>query len=119
MRIGFDGSSLESPAGGVRRYATELLSALVRVNTSDELVVFGAPAVTALPAVVHRRPVTHVIPTNLGRSLVDLPRAVRRERLGIFQAPSSTAPLPGLLPLLPQNHAAGHERQPRGSPSSR
>ncbi len=119
MRIGFDGSSLESPAGGVRRNATELLSALVRVNTSDELVVFGAPAVTALPAVVHRRPVTHVIPTNLGRSLVDLPRAVRRERLDIFHAPAYTAPLLGVHPLVLTIHDVSYERHPEWYPYRR
>jgi glycosyltransferase involved in cell wall biosynthesis len=119
MRIGFDGRSLDSPAGGVRRYARELLKAITRVSPDDQVVVFGASSAATLPAAVHRRPVTHVVPTNLGWSLVDLPRAVRREQLDVFHAPAYTAPLHGVHPLALTIHDVSYERHPEWYPYRR
>src|SRR5687767_7787814 len=99
MRIGFDGRSLASPAGGVRRYAGELLDGLVRVSPNDTIVVFGAPADAARRHAVQSRPVRQIFPTNLGWSLVDLPRSIRDEGLDVFHAPAYTAPLRGAQPL--------------------
>jgi glycosyltransferase involved in cell wall biosynthesis len=119
MRIGFDGRSLQSPAGGVRRYASELLKALVRVNPSDTIVVFGASAGATLPAAIQLRSVKRVVPTNLGWSLVDLPRVAKRERLDIFHAPAYTAPLHGVHPLVLTIHDVSYERHPEWYPYRR
>ena len=119
MRIGFDGRSLQSPAGGVRRYASELLKALVRVNPSDTIVVFGTSAGATLPAAIQLRSVKRVVPTNLGWSLVDLPRVAKRESLDIFHAPAYTAPLHGVHPLVLTIHDVSYERHPEWYPYRR
>lgn len=119
MRIGFDGSSLQSPAGGVRRYASELLEALIRVNPSHKIVVFGAPAEATLPDPIQRRHVQRIVPSNLGWSVADLPRVVRREPLDIFHAPAYTAPLRGVHPLVLTIHDVSYERRPEWYPYRR
>lgn len=106
----------------MRRYAGELLHALMRTTPPDEpveLVVFGAPAGATLPAAVQRLPVKRLIPTNLGWSLVDLPRAVRREQLDVFHAPAYTAPLHGVHPLVLTIHDVSYERHPEWYPYRR
>jgi glycosyltransferase involved in cell wall biosynthesis len=118
MRIGFDGRSLESPAGGVRRYAGELVRALLRVNPSDTIVVFGALEAT-LPGAVQRLAVKQIFPTNLGWSLMDLPRVARREPIDVFHAPAYTAPLRGVHPLVLTIHDVSYERHPEWYPYRR
>ncbi len=119
MRIGFDGRSLSSPAGGVRRYAGELLDGLVRTRPGDTIVVFGASAgATKLPA-VQVKPVRQAFPTNLGWSLIDLPRAVRGEELDVFHAPAYTAPLRDARPLVLTIHDVSYERHPEWYPYRR
>jgi glycosyltransferase involved in cell wall biosynthesis len=103
----------------VRRYASELLNALVRVRPNDEFVVFGSSEGAAVPATVQRRPATRVVPTNLGWCLVDLPRAVRRERLDVFHSPAYTAPLYGVHPLALTIHDVSYERHPKWYPYRR
>jgi hypothetical protein len=112
MRIGFDGRSLASPAGGVRRYAGELLDELVRVSPSDTIVVFGASAESPRPDGVQNWAVRQIFPTNSRLSLVDLPRAIAHERLDVFHAPAYTAPLGGIV------HAGTHDsrRKLRAAP---
>ena len=119
MRIGFDGRSLVSPAGGVRRYAGELLDGLVRGNPNDTIVVFGASADAAQRHAVQRRSVRQIFPTNLGWSLVDLPRAIRNEALDVFHAPAYTAPLHGAHPLALTIHDVSYERHPEWYPYRR
>lgn len=119
MRIGFDGRSLASPAGGVRRYATELLDGLIRTNPSHTIVVFGAPVVLKQRFAVHNRTVRQIFPTNLGWSLINLPRAIRTERLDVFHAPAYTAPLLGAHPLALTIHDVSYERHPEWYPYRR
>lgn len=119
MRIGFDGRSLASPAGGVRRYASELLDGLVRVNPCDTIAVFGAPSDATLPHTVLRRSVQQIFPTNLGWSLIDLPRAIRTEGLDVFHAPAYTAPLHSAHPLALTIHDVSYERHPEWYPYRR
>jgi glycosyltransferase involved in cell wall biosynthesis len=119
MRIGFDGRSLVSPAGGVRRYAGELLDGLVRVGQNHTIVVFGGPADAALRYGVQVRPVSQIFPTNLGWSLIDLPRAIRSEKLDVFHAPAYTAPLRGAHPLALTIHDVSYERHPEWYPYRR
>ncbi|MCM3881617.1 MAG: glycosyltransferase family 4 protein [Vicinamibacterales bacterium] len=103
----------------MRRYASELLNALARVRPSNELVVFGSPEAAALPSAAERRPVRQIAPTNLGWCLVDLPRAVRRERLDVFHSPAYTAPLRGVHPLVLTIHDVSYERHPEWYPYRR
>jgi len=119
MRIGFDGRSLSSPAGGVRRYAGELLDGLVRTRPGDTIVVFGAPADVITPRAVQVKPVTQAFPTNFGWSLMDLPRAIRGEKLDVFHSPAYTAPLRGARPLALTIHDVSYERHPEWYPYRR
>ncbi len=119
MRIGFDGRSLASPAGGVRRYAGELLDELVRISPSDTIVIFGASDQFLRPHGVQSRPVSQTLPTNLGWSLIDLPRAIGHERLDVFHAPAYTAPLRGTVPLVLTIHDVSYERHPEWYPYRR
>lgn len=119
MRIGFDGRSLSSPAGGVRRYAGELLDGLVRTRPDDTIVIFGGSADVAQRRAVRVRPVRQAFPTNLGWSLIDLPRAIRGEALDVFHAPAYTAPLRGARPLALTIHDVSYERHPEWYPYRR
>ena len=119
MRIGFDGRSLSSPAGGVRRYAGELLDALVRTRPGDTIIIFGAPAEVTKQRAVQSRAVPQTFPTNLGWSLIDLPRAARAENLDVFHAPAYTAPLRGARPLVLTIHDVSYQRHPEWYPYRR
>jgi glycosyltransferase involved in cell wall biosynthesis len=119
MRIGFDGRSLTSPAFGVRRYAGELLDGLARVSPSDTIIVFGGSADAVQRHAVQSRSIRQIFPTNLGWSLVDLPRAIRSEGLDVFHAPAYTAPLHGSRPLALTIHDVSYERHPEWYPYRR
>jgi len=144
MRVGFDGRSLASPAGGVRRYARELIRALAALRLGSEqalrlrsgqalrlrsgqagylpglqLVVVGSPDDARLPESTERLAVRRVAPTNFGWSLVDLPRAVRGLRLDVFHAPAYTAPLRAVHPLVLTIHDVSYERHPEWYPYRR
>lgn len=106
LRVGFDAQCLESPAQGIRRYARRLFDAIPRV----------APEVVLLP-VGRRR--GSVAPTNLGRMLVDLPLAARREALTLFHAPAYVGPLWGVHPLVLTIHDVSYERHPEWYPYRR
>jgi hypothetical protein len=41
LRVGFDGHAFSSPAAGIRRYATELVGAMVSLGEPIELVALG------------------------------------------------------------------------------
>jgi glycosyltransferase involved in cell wall biosynthesis len=118
MRIGFDGRSLDAPAGGVRRYAIELLNAFGRIAPDHELVLFGARH-HRIPGRAEYRAARRLAPTNLGWSLVDLPRAVRTTSLDLFHAPAYTAPLRGVHPLVLTIHDVSYERHPEWYPYRR
>jgi glycosyltransferase involved in cell wall biosynthesis len=102
----------------VRRYAGELLDALVRTRPGDTIVVFGAPPDVTAPHVQQKR-VRQTFPTNLGWSLIDLPRAVRAEQLDVFHAPAYTAPLRGAHPLALTIHDVSYQRHPEWYPYRR
>ena len=119
MRIGFDGRSLDAPAGGVRRYASGLLEALPSVAPESHVVLFGARRRPTLPGSFEHRSVLRLAPTNLGWSLVDLPRAVRKTGVDLFHAPAYTAPLRGVRPLVLTIHDVSYERHPEWYPYRR
>jgi alpha-1,3-rhamnosyl/mannosyltransferase len=111
LRIGVDGRAFGSPAGGVRRYVSELYGAMTRVAPDVDVVAIGAPSGVTLPANVSVRPATR-FPTNLGWTALSLPLAVRRAGLGVFHAPAYTAPLWGVHPQAVTIHDVSYERKP-------
>ena len=79
----------------------------------------GAPDGISLPPAARRRTVSRLAPTNLGWSLVDLPRAVRKSPFDVFHAPAYTAPLVGVHPLVVTIHDVSYERRPEWYPYRR
>lgn len=104
LRVGFDGHALASPAGGVRRYVSELMAALPLVSPDIELIAIDAAA---------------SLPTNLGRSCTGLPRAARSARLDVFHAPAYTAPPWGVHPLVLTIHDVSYARHSEWYPYRR
>jgi len=111
LRIGVDGRAFASPAGGVRRYMSELYTAMTRVAPDVDVVAFGSPDGAALPHGVTVRPATS-LPTNLGWMGVSLPLAVRGAALDVFHAPAYSAPLWGVHPQAVTIHDVSYERRP-------
>lgn len=115
LRIGVDGRAFDSPAGGVRRYVTELYGAMRALDPSVEIVAVGAGADTSLPEGIARRGAT-AFPTNLGWMAASLPLAVRGARLDVFHAPAYQAPLWGVRPLVLTIHDVSYARHPEWHP---
>jgi glycosyltransferase involved in cell wall biosynthesis len=111
MRIGVDGRAFDSPAGGVRRYVTELYRAMLDVDPSIEIVAIGARAATPLPSRATRRGAVP-LPTNLGWMAASMPLAARAAHLDVYHAPAYTAPLWGVHPQLLTIHDVSYERRP-------
>ena len=116
FRVAFDGRAFSSPAGGVRRYVTELVTAIGRVDPAIDLVAVGASTETQLPANVGRVPAAWSAPTNLGWAATGLPIALRRTAFDVFHAPAYTAPLWGVAPLVVTIHDVSYARRPEWYP---
>jgi glycosyltransferase involved in cell wall biosynthesis len=119
FRIGFDGRALDSPAGGVRRYARELLKALVALGEPIEIVALGGRDTPDLPSGVGWIEEPPHPPTNLGWTVVGLPRAARRARVNVLHAPAYTAPLGGAGPVVLTIHDVSYARHPEWYPYRR
>jgi glycosyltransferase involved in cell wall biosynthesis len=113
MRVAFDGRAFDSPAGGVRRYVSELTQALLAVAPSVDLVAIGG---TAIPGGLAHRAASSIVPTNLGWCLAGLPVAARRTPFDVFHAPAYTAPLWGVHPVVLTIHDVSYARRPEWSP---
>lgn len=116
FNIGLDGRAFSSPAGGVRRYITELVAALRAVDPAVDLVAVGGLSGCDIPAGVRVVSASSWIPTNLGWSIEGLPRAYRHLDLDVFHAPAYTAPLWGVHPLVVTLHDVSYERHPEWYP---
>ena len=114
--VAFDGHSLTSPAGGVRRYASELFAALAR-RPDVAVVAVGASADATLPPGVSPARAGVSLPTNLGWSLTGLPLAARGIGADVFHAPAYTAPLWGCRPLVVSIHDVSYARRPEWYPN--
>ena len=119
LRIGFDGRELQSPAGGVRRYASQLLRALASLGEPIEIVVLGGPRDAA-----DRRGLAHVAepwhpPTNAGWSVVGLPLAARRAGVAVVHAPAYTGPFWSPVPVVLTIHDVSYARHPEWFPYKR
>ncbi|MEW6319599.1 MAG: glycosyltransferase family 1 protein [Acidobacteriota bacterium] len=117
LRVGIDGRALISPAAGVRRYTSELVAALLRLDGLLQLVALGGGG--PWPAAVERRPEPIHPPTNLGWTAVGLARAARRARLDVYHGPAYTAPPFGVSPIVLTVHDVSYERRPDWYPHRR
>jgi glycosyltransferase involved in cell wall biosynthesis len=111
LRVGVDGRAFSSPAGGVRRYVSELYAAVRTYHDDVEVVAIGAEPDAVLPAGVSRRPAV-AFPTNLGWMALSIPFAARGAQLDVYHAPAYTAPLWGVHPQVLTIHDVSYERRP-------
>lgn len=111
LRVGVDGRAFSSPAGGVRRYVSELYAAIAEHHPDVEVVAIGAPPDAELPAGMRRRPAI-TFPTNLGWMAASIPLAARGAALDVYHAPAYTAPLWGVHPQVLTIHDVSYERRP-------
>ncbi|NOT25617.1 MAG: glycosyltransferase family 4 protein [Acidobacteria bacterium] len=119
LRVGIDGRAFASPAAGVRRYIKGLTRALVALGEPLELVALGGLDPTALPpGIGHVAEPPHP-PTNLGWTLVGLPRAARRAGVDVVHAPAYTAPFWSPAPVVLTIHDVSYERHPEWYPYRR
>lgn len=118
LRIGLDGRVFSSPAAGVRRYVNGLVPALRALNVPLDLVILGGTA-RDVPAGLEHVPEPRHPPTNLGWTLVGLPLAARRARVGLIHAPAYTAPVGIRTPIVVTIHDVSYERHPEWYPYRR
>ena len=119
LRIGIDGRAFASPAAGVRRYIKGLTRALLTLGESLELVALGGVDTSVLPSGVGHIAEPPHPPTNLGWTLVGLPRAARRAGVDVVHAPAYTAPFWSPAPVVLTIHDVSYERHPEWYPYRR
>ena len=110
LRIAVDGRAFSSPAGGVRRYASEIYGRLGAIDPGVQVVAIGGSRETAPAGVEWTRAIS--FPTNLGWMAASIPLAARRVRADVFHAPAYTAPLWGVHPVVLTIHDVSYERVP-------
>lgn len=119
LRIGIDGRAFGSPAPGIRRYVVGLVRALLALREPLEVVALGGRDSSALPAGTGHIAEPPHPPTNLGWTLVGLPRAARRARVDVIHAPAYTAPFWSLVPTVLTIHDVSYELHPQWYPYRR
>jgi glycosyltransferase involved in cell wall biosynthesis len=119
LRIGIDGRAFASPAPGVRRYVRGLSRALLALGEPLELVALGGHDSSAMPAGTSHVAEPPHPPTNLGWTLVGVPRAARRAKVDVIHAPAYTAPFWAPAPVVLTVHDVSYERQPQWYPYRR
>ena len=118
LRVGFDGHAFSSPAAGIRRYSTELVSALTSLGEPLEIVALGGEA-GVVPPGIERVPESAHPPTNAGWTLIGLPRTAARARVEVLHAPSYTAPFWAGVPVVLTIHDVSYELHPEWYPYRR
>jgi glycosyltransferase involved in cell wall biosynthesis len=118
LKIGIDGRAFSSPAAGVRRYVSELASALLASGEPLELVLLGGRSDAAPRGAGHVAEPWHP-PTNLGWAAVGLPRAASRAAVDLIHAPAYTGPLMARVPVVVTIHDVSYERHPEWYPYRR
>ena len=116
--MGIDGRAFTSPAAGVRRYVTELGSALLALGEPVEMVALGGSP-DAVPAGLSHVGEPWHPPTNLGWTIAGLPRAASRAGVDLIHAPAYTAPLWSAVPTVLTIHDVSYERHPEWYPYRR
>jgi glycosyltransferase involved in cell wall biosynthesis len=118
LRIGFDGHAFSSPAAGVRRYAMELVRALVALGEPLEIVALGGDADRMPPGIERIAEGAHP-PSNAGWILIGLPRTAARGRVDLIHAPAYTAPFWAGVPVVLTIHDVSYEIHPEWYPYRR
>ena len=119
LRIGIDGRAFASPAAGIRRYVAGLTRALLSLGEPLEIVALGGRDSSAIPPGVGYVAEPPHPPTNLGWTLIGLPRAARRAAVDIIHAPAYTAPWWSPVPVVVTVHDVSYERHPEWYPYRR
>ena len=119
LRVGIDGRAFDSPAAGIRRYVTGLTRALLALGEPLALVALGGRESGAIPAGVGQVSEPPHPPTNLGWTLVGLPRAAARAGVHLIHAPSYTAPWWSPVPVVVTVHDVSYELHPEWYPYRR
>jgi glycosyltransferase involved in cell wall biosynthesis len=119
LRIGIDGRAFASPAAGVRRYIKGLTRALLALGEPLEIIALGGTDASILPAGVGHVAEPPHLPTNLGWTLVGLPRAATRAGVDLVHAPAYTAPFWSPAPVVLTIHDVSYERHPQWYPYRR
>ena len=119
LRIGIDGRAFASPAAGVRRYVYALTRALLALGEPLAVVALGGRDSSVLPAGADHVAEPSHPPTNLGWTLVGLPRAAGRAAVDVIHAPAYTAPFWSPVPVVLTIHDVSYERHPQWYPYRR
>lgn len=119
LRVGIDGRSFSSPAAGVRRYVANLVPALIALDESLEMVALGGRESEARACGIDHVAEPPHLPTNLGWTLVGLPRAASTAKVDLIHAPAYTAPLWAPAPVVLTIHDVSYERHPEWYPYRR
>ena len=119
LRIGIDGRAFASPAPGIRRYTRGLTRALIALRQPIEIVALGGRDSSVIPAGTGQIAEPPHPPTNLGWTLVGIPRAARRARVDVIHAPAYTAPFWSPAPVVLTIHDVSYERHPQWYPYRR
>jgi glycosyltransferase involved in cell wall biosynthesis len=119
LRIGIDGRAFASPAPGIRRYTAGLVRGLLALGEPLDVVALGGRNSSALPpGTGHVEEPPHP-PTNLGWTLVGIPRAARRAAVDVVHAPAYTAPFWSPVPTVLTIHDVSYELHPQWYPYRR
>jgi glycosyltransferase involved in cell wall biosynthesis len=119
LRVGVDGRAFTSPAAGIRRYTSGLVRALLGLGEPVEVVALGGPDSSAIPAGVGHVAEPPHPPTNVGWTLIGLPRAARRARVDLIHAPAYTGPWWAPVPVVVTVHDVSYELHPQWYPYRR
>lgn len=119
LRVGIDGRAFTSPAPGIRRYVTGVVTALLELGEDLEVVALGGADSSALPSGVGHVAEPPHPPSNLGWTLIGLPRAAARAGVTLIHAPAYTAPFWSGVPVVLTIHDVSYERHPEWYPYRR
>ena len=119
VRMAVDGRAFASPAGGVRRYVSELYSALGALDARLHVDAVGASQGEPLPPSCHPRPEWPSPPTNLGRHSAGLPLALATGHYAVYHAPAYVAPTWGRVPVVLSVHDISYASRPEWYPYRR
>jgi glycosyltransferase involved in cell wall biosynthesis len=119
LRVGIDGRAFASPAAGIRRYVRSLTQALLALGEPLEIIALGGQDASGLPVGTGHVAEPPHPPTNLGWTLVGLPRAAKRAGVHVVHAPAYTAPFWSSAPVVLTIHDVSYERHPQWYPYRR
>jgi len=119
LRIGIDGRAFASPAPGIRRYTAGLVRGLLALGEPIDVVALGGANSSALPPGTGHVDEPPHPPTNLGWTLVGIPRAAWRAGVDVVHAPAYTAPFWSPVPTVLTIHDVSYELHPQWYPYRR